>query len=52
MIRPFPLVTVGALVTNPEGQVLIVRTTKWRGFWGVPGGKVERGETLEQALRR
>ena len=48
----FPLTTVGALVTGPDGKVLIVKTTKWRGTWGVPGGKVEWGETLEQALIR
>ncbi|AGF52123.1 sll1537 [Synechocystis sp. PCC 6803] len=48
----FPLATVGALVTAPDGRVLIVKTTKWRGTWGVPGGKVEWGETLEAALKR
>ncbi len=48
----FPLTTVGALVVNPRGQVLIVKTTKWKGTWGVPGGKVEWGETLEAALVR
>ena len=48
----FPLTTVGALVTGPDGKVLIVKTTKWRGTWGVPGGKVEWGETLEHALIR
>ncbi|MBD2653833.1 NUDIX domain-containing protein [Synechocystis sp. FACHB-383] len=48
----FPLATVGALVTAPDGRVLIVKTTKWRGTWGVPGGKVEWGETLETALKR
>lgn len=48
----FPLTTVGALVANSSGRVLIVKTTKWKGEWGVPGGKVEWGETLESALLR
>lgn len=47
-----PLVCVGALVWGPDGRVLLVRTTKWRGAWGVPGGKVEWGETLADALHR
>ena len=37
---------------GPGNRVLLVRTTKWRGAWGVPGGKVEWGETLEQATVR
>lgn len=52
---PRPLVCVGALVRGPQGggpRYLIVRTTKWRGAWGVPGGKVEYGETLEEATLR
>ncbi|WP_216324826.1 NUDIX domain-containing protein [Deinococcus aestuarii] len=47
-----PVVCVGALVWGPDGRVLIVRTTKWRGLWGVPGGKVDWGETLEAAVTR
>ncbi|MDH6100802.1 NUDIX domain-containing protein [Anabaenopsis sp. FSS-46] len=50
--KHFPLTTVGALVVNSRGDVLIVKTTKWRGTWGVPGGKVDWGETLEAALIR
>ena len=46
-----PLVCVGALLRGPAGY-LIVQTTKWRGAWGVPGGKVEYGETLTAALHR
>ena len=47
-----PLVCVGALVWGKDGRVLLVQTTKWRGLWGVPGGKVEWGETLLQAVQR
>lgn len=50
--RPqYPIPTVGALVVQGD-KVLLVRTAKWRGLWGVPGGKVEWGERLEDALRR
>ena len=48
--RPVP--TVGALIYNALGQVLMVRTDKWSGKWGIPGGKIEYGESSEEALRR
>lgn len=47
-----PVVCVGALVWGPSGRVLLVRSTKWGGRWGVPGGKVEWGESLADAVRR
>ena len=47
-----PVVCVGALVWGPGERVLLVETTKWRGLWGVPGGKVDWGETLEAAVIR
>lgn len=50
--KQFPLTTVGALVVSSSERILIVKTTKWQGTWGVPGGKVEWGETLEAALIR
>ena len=46
------LATVGALIRRPDGQVLLIRTHKWRNTWGVPGGKLEYGETLKGALER
>ena len=47
-------VAVGVLV-RPDGQFLL--TTRphgkvYAGYWEFPGGKIEAGETIEQALRR
>lgn len=50
--RGYPLLTVGALVQGPSGRLLLVRTHKWGHRWGVPGGKVDLGETLWAAVRR
>lgn len=50
--RRYPLVTVGALIVGPSGRVLLVRTHKWGDRWGVPGGKVDGGETLLAAVHR
>ena len=47
-----PIVTVGALIERPDGKVLLVRTHKWRDQLGVPGGKIEYGESQEAALLR
>ncbi|HTA95629.1 MAG TPA: NUDIX domain-containing protein [Verrucomicrobiae bacterium] len=47
-----PLATVGALIFNLKGEVLMIRTHKWSNLWGIPGGKIKWGETSEDALRR
>lgn len=47
-----PVVTVGALIFNEAGQVLMLRTHKWSDLWGIPGGKIQWGEPAETALRR
>lgn len=47
-----PIATVGALIHDGAGQVLVVRTHKWGDRWGIPGGKIERGEPSITALRR
>jgi len=50
--RGYPLVTVGALIVGPSGRLLLIRTHKWGDRWGVPGGKVDLGETLLAAVHR
>lgn len=30
----------------------MIQTYKWSNLWGIPGGKIKRGETAEEALIR
>jgi len=52
MSQKYPEATVGALVVNPKGEVLIVRSSKWADKHTVPGGHIELGELAEDAIRR
>lgn len=47
-----PIATVGALLHDGYGKILMIRTHKWGHRWGIPGGKIERGESSINALRR
>ena len=51
-IKQYPEPTVGALIFNDKNQLLIVKTHKWKGKYTIPGGHVEMGEFLEDALKR
>ena len=42
---------VGAVIYDDLGRVFLMKSPKWEGFL-VPGGKIEAGETEEEALRR
>ena len=48
----YPEPTVGALIFDPAGRLLLIRSGKWRDRFVVPGGHIELGERMEEALRR
>lgn len=52
-IGTMPLIMVGAcvIVINPE-QKILMQLRKDNGCWGLPGGSMEPGESLEQAAIR
>jgi len=52
LAQTYPEGTVGALVVNEKGEVLIVRSHKWGNKYTVPGGHIELGERAEDAIRR
>jgi nucleoside triphosphatase len=48
----FPEPTVGALIVNNEGKILLARSHKWFDKYTLPGGHIELGESMVDAVRR
>jgi 8-oxo-dGTP diphosphatase len=47
------VVSVTGIVKNKDNEILLLRHRFWpEGSWGMPGGFINKSETLEAALRR
>ena len=51
-MKQYPEPIVGAFIFNPQGKLLLIKTYKWSNRYCVPGGHIEMGETIEEALKR
>lgn len=51
---PVPMIGVSGIVFNNQKQVLIIQRNQppAMGFWSIPGGKLEPGESLAEACQR
>jgi mutator protein MutT len=50
-----PQIAVRAIITNSVNEILILKranTSYGNGFWNLPGGKIDFGETAEQAIKK
>ena len=48
-----PLIGVGAIIMNRNKMLIVKRANEpAKGLWSVPGGVVELGEQLYEALKR
>ncbi|EKQ51950.1 MAG: ADP-ribose pyrophosphatase [Methanobacterium sp. Maddingley MBC34] len=56
IIRSFknPILTVDAVITDLDGRIIFIRRKNppYKGSWAFPGGFVEYGETVEEAVIR
>jgi 8-oxo-dGTP diphosphatase len=46
--------TATAIIPFPQNKILLIkrRTVPFRGYWALPGGRVDSGETVEQTIVR
>jgi len=46
--------TVAVIIEFPDNKILLVKraTVVFKGYWALPGGRVDAGETVEQAVVR
>ena len=54
VVASTPLVSIDLVVWNERGELLLGRRLNRpaRGFWFVPGGRIQKNETLDGAFRR
>jgi nucleoside triphosphatase len=48
----YPEPTVGALIVNKEGKILLAKSHKWFDKYTLPGGHIEVGEAMVDAVKR
>jgi len=46
--------TATAIIPYPDGKILLIKrnTRPFIGYWGLPGGRMDPGETIEQTIVR
>ncbi len=50
--RQDPSIVVGAFIFNDKGELFLTKSDRWDDKYVMPGGHVEYGETVNEALKR
>ena len=52
--KKYPIVASSAIVTDKDGKVLLVKRRNYpsKGYWALPGGRVEYGESVTATVIR
>ncbi|MFB6245283.1 MAG: NUDIX domain-containing protein [Candidatus Nanohaloarchaea archaeon] len=48
----YPEPVTGALILNENDEIFLMKSPKWENQWLVPGGHVEKGEKIEDCVKR
>ncbi len=42
----------GALILNDKDEIFLMKSPKWENQWLVPGGKVEKGDSIKETVKK
>ncbi len=48
----YAIAGISVFIFNEKGELLLTRQPRWKNQWLIPGGKIEYGESIEQAIKR
>ncbi len=52
MTEEYAVPATGAIILNEEDDVFLMKSPKWEGQWLVPGGKIEKGDSMKETVRK
>lgn len=52
MVEEYAVPATGALILNEEDEIFLMKSPKWENQWLVPGGKVEKGDSMEKTVEK
>jgi nucleoside triphosphatase len=52
MSEEYAVPATGALILNQNDEVFLMKSRKWENQWLVPGGKVEKGDSMKETVRK
>jgi nucleoside triphosphatase len=52
MSEEYAVPATGALILNEDDEIFLMKSPKWENQWLVPGGKVEKGDSMQETVRK
>lgn len=52
MSEEYAVPATGALILNENNEIFLMKSPKWQNQWLVPGGKVEKGDSMRETVRK
>jgi len=52
MSEEYAVPATGALILNENDEIFLMKSPKWENQWVVPGGKVEKGDSMKETVEK